>query len=733
MVVVYALVILNNIFLTSRELSQHITQNIILDMFMTLVFLICIIFQNAISFDCEDIFFGVQDFHLCPKNCIVCSLHNSCIHCLRHSSGSSCRAKCTIGCAEVYVTNGTLLRGCSTEKLADTCCMTCPHYSFCSDCLQFNGTCLKCSSGFYRSQTSSYCDKKCGHCQPDGNGLVECDINTGDCKDGCSGGYYGRGCDETCNKNCLVLKTNSIECDRQSGKCIYGCVPGRYSDSCESICSNTCLDSSCDQQSGTCILGCIHGFYGGMCEKNCSETCARLSCNQTTGHCTHGCVPGRYGYFCEDVCSSKCQNSICMQTTGHCNGECLPGWYGETCNIKCSNTCFGNVCKPLSGYCNNGCSAGWYGDTCEKACSSSCSDKTCNQTSGFCQNGCSPGSYGDMCETECNDTCHDKTCNQISGGCIYGCARGWFGDSCAEACSETCFNRSCDQFSGLCNGGCVSGYYGSNCEKNCSYDVLFELCDNSTASQCSRECTTMVMQGVWNKFSSTNRSSTLTVSTYILAGVVSAISFALATCFVRRVLLNRRHNLQKNLELPTIETTEPIYEEIDDIYGLELPTIETTEPIYEEIDDIYDSTTFENDPIHVDNKSMITTKSACGISHTSSYELNRAETLCPCRGSYEIPVSSATLMYENMDVARIDEKQHRNPQDISGISNDFEREFECKVTKSIHSSTTSETGETEKDDTYGGVNENQGDEDHPNKNPSTSANRESVLYLHPKI
>ncbi|XP_053394311.1 multiple epidermal growth factor-like domains protein 11 [Mercenaria mercenaria] len=315
-----------------------------------------------------------------------------------------------------------------------------------------------------------------------------------------------------------------------------------------------------------------------------------------------------------------------MQTTGHCNSECLPGWYGETCNIKCSNTCSGNVCKTLSGYCNNGCSAGWYGDTCEKTCSSSCSNKTCNQTSGFCQNGCSPGSYGDMCETECNDTCHDKTCNQISGGCIYGCASGWFGDSCAEACSETCFNRSCDQFSGLCDEGCVSGYYGSNCEKNCSYDVLFELCDSSTASQCSRECTTMVMQGVWNKFSvsSTNRFSTfnLTVSTYILAGVVSAITFALATCFVRRTVLNRRYNLQNNLELPTIETTEPIYEEIDDIY---------------------DSPTFENDHIHVsrtssnreidgfsvDEKSMITAKSACGISH--SYELKRAEPVCPCR------------------------------------------------------------------------------------------------------
>ncbi|XP_053394312.1 scavenger receptor class F member 1-like [Mercenaria mercenaria] len=659
-------------------------------MFTVLKFLLCISCPYvADCYNCKDISFSMEDFHLCPKHCVECSLHNACMLCKGNASGSSCRSKCKIGCVVSYIPHGTLLRGCYAENVGDECCMFCPPYSSCSNCSQFYGPCLKCSKEFYGRLT--HCDKKCGNCRPDKEGEVECDIDTGSCPGDCMDGYYGTRCDKKCNKNCLDHETKTRRCDRHTGDCVFGCIAGRYNYTCEGTCSNTCFNRSCDKQSGTCNAGCISGWYGDICEKNCSETCANKSCNQYTGHCMNGCIPGRHGDKCEEICRSTCNNNTCNQLSGHCDNGCLYGFHGPKCEASCSNLCL---------------------------------NRTCNQTSGHCENGCVPGSYGNLCEMTCSSTCLKNTCNQISGHCKFGCVNGWFGNTCGDPCSETCFNKSCDNFSGFCEKGCILEYYGEKCEKNCSEAHVLRICDNSTA-RCPG-CEPGFFGDPWTQNSTNDHDSTDTIITYSTVGVVSALACTFTVGFIRRSILYRKRNFQTSIELPALHTSEPFYEEIDDTNDSA-----TSQPLYIEFDS--DSTHLHKSSSNLSVTSNVpgeragmiaadimiavdaTNSELSGTQSLNNYEMNQEINSHLNQSNSIIEISSVT--YSSTDNIRNIGPLSRTQQDCSDLSKSYVRTFECLGIK-LKSSV---------------LNGHEDNAFHSSENPveSVGENRDSAFYIHP--
>nr|XP_022305423.1 receptor-type tyrosine-protein phosphatase epsilon-like [Crassostrea virginica] len=96
----------------------------------------------------------------------------------------------------------------------------------------------------------------------------------------CPVGRYGVGCSDTCSPAC----SNSV-CDIESGECRDGCVSGY-------------LGVFCNQ---TCPLG----FFGTGCELSCSGNCRdNIPCNHTDGSCDRGCANDWRGPRCNQFAPS---------------------------------------------------------------------------------------------------------------------------------------------------------------------------------------------------------------------------------------------------------------------------------------------------------------------------------------------------------------------------------------------------------------------------------------------
>ncbi|XP_062577808.1 receptor-type tyrosine-protein phosphatase epsilon-like [Saccostrea cucullata] len=126
----------------------------------------------------------------------------------------------------------------------------------------YGENCTECSFG------CGNCDiiSGCTYCLPGHLEPPDCD---------CPFGKYGLGCTQNCSGNCA----NNENCDIQIGECRNGCLPGY-------------LGNACDQS-------CMPGFYGNMCTENCSRNCLDDDpCNHRDGSCDRGCAPGWRGLRC---------------------------------------------------------------------------------------------------------------------------------------------------------------------------------------------------------------------------------------------------------------------------------------------------------------------------------------------------------------------------------------------------------------------------------------------------
>ncbi|XP_046557741.1 multiple epidermal growth factor-like domains protein 10 [Haliotis rubra] len=148
-------------------------------------------------------------------------------------------------------------------------------------------TCLDGNYGFN-------CSRRC----PSSN-CVMCNRWSGQCE-ACKDGLYGRKCLKRCSEHCMD-KT----CDIDSGECLDGCEPMWVGDKCdvkEIICENCDLHSCTDDK--TCLSGCKSTWYGPKCDQQCTK-CKKQNCT-SSGVCQAGCTSGFYGNTCTDSCSEFC-------------------------------------------------------------------------------------------------------------------------------------------------------------------------------------------------------------------------------------------------------------------------------------------------------------------------------------------------------------------------------------------------------------------------------------------
>ncbi|XP_053393680.1 multiple epidermal growth factor-like domains protein 10 [Mercenaria mercenaria] len=489
-------------------------------------------------------------------NCLGCDHHD-------HFPTFECMS-CPVGCVGCF--DHTLCLKCVNGmhgKICNKRCGKCRHDNQgVVKCDIGSGVCTNgCVDGYY----SPRCDQVCEHCKPGNQSMVKCDYNSGICTNGCVDGYYSPRCNRVC-RHCKPDNLDVVKCDFISGTCANGCVDGYYRRCCDRVCGHCKLDNQgvvkCDSISGICTNGCVDGFHSSRCDHICSGTCSKRACSQQSGYCDNGCVSGWYGDTCNDSCSDTCSLSSCYQTSGFCDNGCVSGWYGKSCGESCSNTCYDKSCDQFSGYCVNGCVSGWYGDTCNGTCSDTCSLSFCNQRSGFCEKGCVSGWHGGTCEESCSDTCSLSSCNQTSGFCEKGCVSGWHGYMCKLLCSSKCFNKSCDQYSGRCYNGCATAYYGNTCESNCLDTCKERVCDRET-SRCLRGCVAGYQGAFCNMTMNIGPDFVLVGLASSLAGVIISLVFTLIIwCIRRRVLRGKQYD---NFQVSTRDILAPTYDEVSDI------------------------------------------------------------------------------------------------------------------------------------------------------------------------
>ncbi|XP_071119356.1 uncharacterized protein [Haliotis cracherodii] len=399
-----------------------------------------------------------QAYSHCKKTCKICESDTACADGYYGTDCKPCVSRCNSS-------------GQCEDKGSSECPQTCPdgYYSFncnrrcpsnnCAACNRWSGECEACKDGRYGRK----CLKRCSeHCMD-----KTCDIDSGECLDGCEPMWVGEKCDvkEVICENChLHSCTDDMTC-------LSGCKSTWYGPKCDQQCKN-CKKKNCTS-SGVCQAGCIAGFYGNTCIDSCSEFCDKKRCNQT-GYCNN-CVSGRHGEDCTSICSTNCEGP-CYRGTGKCK-DCSVGWYGRFCTKSCNN-CL-NGCER-KGKCKDGCKLGWYGGKCTTSCSN-CFNGSCEQSSGHCERGCRPGYHGVKCDQLCGQHCKDSVCDQTSGLCIE-CEDTWYGANCTKECSSSCSNSHCvtdSTGSPECTHGCVDGKKGSYCQKQCP-----DQCYNCTDDYC---------------------------------------------------------------------------------------------------------------------------------------------------------------------------------------------------------------------------------------------------------
>ncbi|CAG2193355.1 unnamed protein product [Mytilus edulis] len=100
-----------------------------------------------------------------------------------------------------------------------------------------------------------------------------CEIETS----GCPLGKYGVNCKMNCSENCMLGS-----CDLVRGNCTCGCTDGWVGDRCNETCSE--------------------GWFGKQCLNECSPHCFMTSCDHVTGECIDGCNKGWTDYNALEDC-----------------------------------------------------------------------------------------------------------------------------------------------------------------------------------------------------------------------------------------------------------------------------------------------------------------------------------------------------------------------------------------------------------------------------------------------
>ncbi|XP_069127473.1 scavenger receptor class F member 1-like [Argopecten irradians] len=259
-------------------------------------------------------------------------------------------------------------------------------------------------------------------------------------------------------KNATGCPENCERCDDITSNC-HGCSQGFRGPRCNETCPIQCLDNVCDQ-SAVCTKGCKPGWSG-------TYWCQCKGNLDRDGSCEK-CAVGWFRQDCFLHCNLNCLEDECEQMNGTCSRGCKPGWFGEDCSSKCPLHCRGDVCNGESGTCLRGCDTGWIGDHCQ--CYRDCGFFGCNNINGLCSE-CAGGWFESDCSSRCPEICFGP-CTQFNGSCTH-CPVGYYGHHCDMPCFQTCIQ--CDRRSGNCLQ-CVKGKTGSDCTRNCSIACRDDVC-----------------------------------------------------------------------------------------------------------------------------------------------------------------------------------------------------------------------------------------------------------------
>ena len=180
--------------------------------------------------------YGFECDYTCSALCTDCISSSQCTECIPGRHGPYCQFYCPLGCIDILCEkeSGKCTKGCrhGYYKRHDDC-LQCPEH--CAKCID-SVSCTECFPGYYGLMCENMCHPSCIH--------QLCDINFGNCTEGCSDGYYksGNSC-ETCPDWCAKCITSST-CTE--------CTTGRWGIQCQHHCPAEC--SLCSTE-GTCIDG----------------------------------------------------------------------------------------------------------------------------------------------------------------------------------------------------------------------------------------------------------------------------------------------------------------------------------------------------------------------------------------------------------------------------------------------------------------------------------------------
>lgn len=234
---------------------------------------ICMVIQGYLCYPCNN-----GNCYSCPSSCVICESNGYCKECMQGFYGETCTETC-----HSYCRNNTcgkfsgLCETCENGYFLNTSnlCIQCP--TNCLECIS-KIQCSKCRTGFL----GDMCHEKCVNCKPG----TACEKSTGfclECKDGlsgescntkcspkcqscerrkqdkcicCSYGRYGTNCEYECSETC------STTCNITDGSCLHGCSSGFWGMMCNNSCATNCLTGSCNRLDGFCTYEEKYPWYG---------------------------------------------------------------------------------------------------------------------------------------------------------------------------------------------------------------------------------------------------------------------------------------------------------------------------------------------------------------------------------------------------------------------------------------------------------------------------------------